>query len=1067
MRHFALAGRGTSDLGKFYFVKIGGWDRIDSDQKAYKPDAMNIILAEEKISGEQLPEQSFNQASIIFGREAGECDVFFEKEKYPMVSRRHAELRWVDGKWVIADLNSSYGTFLDGVRLTSPQAVSVDGLIQFGVDGPRIRVVWFEVLYESGYDITPVAQQSAPAAKPAQPGSLQNSGGGPAPPHTPIAKARIEFVGGVRRDPIELSKMSTWLGREPDCDLVFDASEGVVSRRHAEIRIEAGEYSIADNNSFNGTLINGQRITSPVPLFHDDKIQLGMGGPVLKFASPTRIRPGRETAMANQAAARPEGETTSAVDSKTIVFKATGDIGRPSEADAATPQLLMTAEFGSKSILTIGRDEANDIRLDGLQISKRHARLQKTPGGILVEDLGSTNGTFANGGRITRQIISPTDSVQIGSFLLRIDGAGRIGIFDTRSKTRVDAVNLSVDVRNRHGSGRIKLLDGVSVSFQPNEFIGILGPSGAGKSTLIDSLNGVKPASQGSVFINGLDLYRHRESLKQAIGYVPQEDIIHRELSVYRTLYYVARLRLSRDVSKREIDQIIDEVLDVTGLTEKRRAPISELSGGQRKRVSIAVELITKPSVIFLDEPTSGLDPTTEDRVMKLFRQIAEAGRTVIMTTHAMENIKLFDKIILLMRGKLVFYGRPEEALAYLGAGNFKQLFDKLQEPVEAGVREQGESNRPRLAESVSEEWKKRYLETPQYEELVRLPLKDAGTGQGGSRRAKIRLGVVGAFRQWLTLSRRYSGVLLKDRLNLLILFAQAPIIALLIFLVMGANRPRDFVYFAVSLVAIWFGTSVAAREIIRERPIYRRERMFNLGILPYLASKLFVLGFIVTLQSAMLFVPLKFFDLTGLMAMPGELFGIPQFWAMLLTAAVGVALGLLVSSLVRTSEMATSLVPLILIPQILFSGLVGVPEGVNRVIGMTVPAAWSFDTMKRFSTLDTLEREGSIPRGKTNGLGLYKYIETENEKSVEKAKRDVEELKQMSGGGTENGTPIKIPEDAIEVPEIKKLPGDLSGYITFLHPWMNEVLNQLVLMLMFLGLVVATLIVQRLKDLF
>jgi ABC-type multidrug transport system ATPase subunit len=168
-------------------------------------------------------------------------------------------------------------------------------------------------------------------------------------------------------------------------------------------------------------------------------------------------------------------------------------------------------------------------------------------------------------------------------------------------------------------------LDDVAFTIRPNEFVGLLGPSGAGKSTLMDALNGMRRATTGTVLINDLDLYQHLDVLKQSIGYVPQDDIIHRELTVYRTLYYVAKLRLAADVTADEIDQIVNEVMDVTGLSERRDVPVAQLSGGQRKRVSIAVELITKPSVIFLDEPTSGLDPATEDRIMRLFRQIAES----------------------------------------------------------------------------------------------------------------------------------------------------------------------------------------------------------------------------------------------------------------------------------------------------------------------------------------------------------------------------------------------------------------------------------------------------------
>jgi ABC transport system ATP-binding/permease protein len=725
------------------------------------------------------------------------------------------------------------------------------------------------------------------------------------------------------------------------------------------------------------------------------------------------------------------------------------------------PQLLLNASFGSNGALIIGRDEKCDIRLDGLQISNRHARLTRSGTEVLVEDLGSTNGIFINGNRSSRGVIGPSDSVQIGAFLLRLDPSGAIAVYDTRSKTRVDAVNLTSEIKTR--GGMLKLLDGISLSIAPNEFVGLIGPSGAGKSSLIEALNGVRPAGHGNVMVNDLDLYRHFDSLKQALGYVPQDDIIHRELTVYKTLYYVAKLRLSRDVSRSEIKTIIEEVLDVTGLSERRNVPVSKLSGGQRKRVSIAVELITKPSVIFLDEPTSGLDPVTEDRIMRLFKQIAESGRTVIMTTHAMENVPLFDKIVILMRGKLVFYGPPADALRHFAAENFTQLFKKLEEPVDRAIAEHGEAARTQIVEKIADDWKKRFESTSQHRDLIQKPLKQLGELKHSGLRERRRLGIFGAIRQWLTLSSRYMQVLLRDKLNLFILLMQAPAIAILTFFVMGDDKPRDFVYFVVALVAVWFGTTVAAREIVRERPVYRRERMFNLGILPYVGSKLFILGIIVAIQCLLLFVPLKFFDLTGLMAMPGEYGGVAQFWAMLLTAGVGVALGLLISAMVRTSEVATSLVPLILIPQILFSGLVGVPAGLNKVIGLAMPSAWSFDTMKRFSTLDTLEPEGADPRGPSKGMGLYRFIETENEKTLTRAKRDLEDYKRMGGAQIQESTDG---EDRLAIPEMKKIPEDLSGYVTFLHPWMNEVLNQLVLMLMFGMLVIGTLIVLKIKDL-
>ena len=1030
---------------------------------------MKIVLAE-TLNGASLPEKSFNQPVIRVGRDITDCQIIFDNAQFSMVSRRHAELRWQHGSWFLHDLNSSFGTFLNGQKIAAPQPIQIGSRLQFGTNGPVLNVVWFETNEAAQPVSAPVIYQSQTPLAP----HPSNSG------TTPPPEAQLEFADTAQFPaPFKINKDRLWLGRDPHGDIVFEANAVMVSRKHAEIRRVNGEFVVHDNGSFNGTLVNEQRISTPTPLYHNDRIELGLGGPTLRLNAPSKSAPpGASVAgQRNIAAGRMANADDAPLEnsSKTMIVNlgSMAKSGGKNES-AAQPSLLRSLTFGGKNELSIGRDEKSDIRIDGLQISNRHARLVSNNAGIFIEDQNSTNGVYVNGNRVSRQILTPNDAVQIGSFQIRIDNARNIGVFDTRSKTRIDSINITKTVKNRAGGGTIRLLDNVSLSIQPNEFVGLLGPSGAGKSTLMDALNGMRPASGGSVLINNLDLYQHLDSLKQSIGYVPQDDIMHRELTVYRTLFYVAKLRLSSDVSRTELDQIIEEVMDVTGLTERRDVPINQLSGGQRKRVSIAVELVTKPSVIFLDEPTSGLDPATEEKIMKLFRQIAESGRTVILTTHAMENVKLFDKIVVLIRGKLAFYGTPEEALAHLGAKSFKELYDKLEDPIEQRLKQSGNGNRREITEQVAEEWKQKFTRTPQYQKNVYEPLKDLGKVQSAGVSKKNRLGVFGSIRQFATLSRRYWEVLFRDKLNLFILLAQAPIIAVMLYFVMGGNQPRDFAYFVLSLVAVWFGISVSAREIIRERAVYNRERMVNLGLLPYIASKLFVLGIIVGIQCLTLFVPLKLLDLTGLMPLPGELLGIPQFWVMLLTAGVGIAFGLLISALVKTSEMATSLVPLILIPQILFSGLVGVPTGINKAAGLIMPATWSFDTMKRFSTLDTLEMEGADPHGKTGGKGLYKSIETENDEIIAAAKSDLDDYR------TTSETKLKDFQDDLQAgknvaapklgapPAIKnavKIPENLSSYINFLHPWMNEILNQIVLMLMFFLLAAATLIVLRLQD--
>src|SRR3989442_14086031 len=261
----------------------------------------------------------------------------------------------------------------------------------------------------------------------------------------------------------------------------------------------------------------------------------------------------------------------------------------------------------------------------------------------------------------------------------------------------------------------------------------------------------------------------------------------------------------------------------------------------------------------------------------------------------------------------------------------------------------------------------------------LRMPRGRAGAPAPPKRRATA----VDVVRQWGTLTRRYLEVLSRDKFNLLILFGQAPIIAFLTYLVVPDKSPRDFPYFVMALVAIWFGTSVASREIIRERAVYTRERMVNMRLLPYVGSKLFVLALIVSLQCLLLYGSLKFLHYIGLMSVPG--WAIPQVAIVLITAMVGIALGLFVSAVVKTSEMATSMVPLILIPQILFSGLVGVPQNTARAISTVVPATWAFDGIKRFSTLDTLDEDGSDSEGANKGRGLYKHIEDQNDENISK----------------------------------------------------------------------------------
>ncbi|MGH9969424.1 MAG: FHA domain-containing protein, partial [Pyrinomonadaceae bacterium] len=1023
---------------------------------------MPITFAEE-IKGQQLNERSYDAPVVAVGRNPATCKIVFDQKQWPTVSRQHAQFQLLNDSWFLADSGSTYGTFLNGQLIMEPTKVEVGSRVQFGPDGPILVVTRIENKLDKplGADATLIeesTQVSSPAPIPDLQASVQARP--TQPPKDIPAFVELSGLGTARLQRIELNKEVVRFGRDQALEGVIDAAAAVVSRRHAEIRKHNGRYVVVDLGSFNGTLLNDRRIAEPELLHHNDRIELGSGGPTIRYLDPANPPPVLASQPA-QNAGLPSGElglraAASSGKLATMVLRSESPLQITGGAGAG---MFTERPFGNMTRITIGRGEECNIRLDGLLISKRHAAVVNTNLDLTIEDLNSTNGTYVNGARITgHQSIRAEDVVQIGAFVLRVHPQRGITVFDTRAKTRIDVFQVTKEVRNRSGPGKVRLLDEVYLSIQPNEFVGLLGPSGAGKSTLMDSLNGMRPASSGQVLINNLDLYQHLESLKLSIGYVPQDDIIHRELTVYRTLYYVARLRLSRDISTKEINQIVGEVMDVTGLSERRDVPISQLSGGQRKRVSIAVELITKPSVIFLDEPTSGLDPATEEKVMKLFRQIAESGRTVILTTHAMENVKLFDKIVLLMRGKLVFYGRPEEALEHVGAESFKDLYDKLEAPInERLAKGDRPASREQVAEEVAEEWKRRFRHTPQYNLNVAIPLTEVSSRPQQAAPARRRTTLGDLLRQWATLARRYMGVLARDKFNLFILFAQAPIIALLTYLVVDAKGQRDFPYFILALVALWFGTSVAAREVIRERAVYDRERMVNLRLLPYVGSKLFVLLLIVSFQCILLFGTLKLLDLTTLMDLPGRFGGFPQLLVMILTGMVGIALGLFISAVVRTSEMATSLVPLILIPQILFSGLVGVPVGIARVAGVVMPATWSFDEMKRLSGLEVLrgKDEGAEPANKNEGRGLYKQIEHENDKNIQDARQRIEAYrsdaqkkskdfeknmdqyqKDLMKGDSPKKPTAPEPAPAPAVAAAKKVPDDLSTFVDFLHPW-------------------------------
>ncbi|MCS6861520.1 MAG: ATP-binding cassette domain-containing protein, partial [Abditibacteriales bacterium] len=503
-----------------------------------------------------------------------------------------------------------------------------------------------------------------------------------------------------------------------------------------------------------------------------------------------------------------------------------------SPGTADKPEACPTRVVALAPRLTVGRDATCDIVLDFPYVSRWHCQVRQTPQGYLLEDLQSTNGTFLNGVRVMQPaLLAQGDVVQIGLSRLIFED-GFLVHHEQTGRVRLAAVGLRQEVRRR--GQPISLLHNVTFAVEPQEFVAIVGASGAGKTTLLNALTGFRPAAQGSVRLNGVDFYQHIELFRAAIGWVPQEDIVHRELTVHRVLRYAARLRLPPDTEDAEIERLIDSVLDELELSHRKAAVVQTLSGGERKRVNVGVELLTRPSLLFLDEPTAGLDPGLERRFIALVKHLTREGRTILMVTHATDSIAECDMLLFLAPGgRLVFFGPPQEALSFFGVRDHADAYLRVTDDHPNGT-----------------DWEERYRGSVYYDRYVRQRLERSPNAPAPTTtRVLTALGAsrprASGWAQFKVLYQRYFDTLRGDPRNLAIMLGQAPVIALLLTLVFRPNlfaaeqRPDPHGVFPIQdapkllfllvISALWFGTCNAAREITKERPLYCRERLVNL----------------------------------------------------------------------------------------------------------------------------------------------------------------------------------------------------------------------------------------------
>ncbi|MCA1666131.1 MAG: FHA domain-containing protein [Thermomicrobia bacterium] len=747
-----------------------------------------------------------------------------------------------------------------------------------------------------------------------------------------------------------------------------------ISRKHMEITLGTdGLYYAHDLGSANGMTVNG-RPEQNVPLKPGDLVQLGQymllfSVETASVADPTRMQQETRIASGPSPAVAVAGATPGAV--------------APDSNDDEGGIAASLMVYG-KEMATIGRASENDLVLDHPQVSRRHAQVRWNGSQYVINDLNSTNGVYVNGERMREAVLPEGARVQIGPFrFLFVQGALR----QQHDHIRLDAINITQEVGEH-----VLLLRDVAFSVLPKEFVCIVGGSGAGKSTLLDAISGVRPASHGEVLYNGTDYYANMDEFRALIGYVPQDDIVPMYLTVAQALTYAARLRLPHDTRPEEIQERVNRAMDLMELTARKDVEIYRLSGGQRKRVSIGVELLTEPTLFFLDEPTSGLDPGLETRMMQLMRKVADTDKTVILVTHATQNITLCDKVVFMAPGGyLAFFGPPREALEFFNVETFAEIYTTL-----------GEPNAP-------EEWAKRYAKSPYHAKYVDARIGRALAAQGRQRglpppavRPDQKLQRAESLGQFMTLTARYIATILKDSRNLAILLLQAPIIALLLGMTYGRKvftvllqtnalgqpsgvswrpGPASTLTTLVVIVALWFGVSNSAREIVKEASIFRRERMVNLRLGPYLASKFVVLMALCLIQNLILLGVLELlspYRLQKPIQFPPYLEPIGGSWiktyvTMIVVSLAGIALGLMLSAFVANPDRAASIVPIVLIPQIIFSGtLVKVAELPlpGKILSWFVAGNWGVQAVGRASGVgDVANAAAQLDIAKNGGV--------------------------------------------------------------------------------------------------
>ena len=539
-------------------------------------------------------------------------------------------------------------------------------------------------------------------------------------------------------------------GRDPDrCDIVIPMS--TISGVHGKIKFANGKTYVGDVGSTNGTYL--------------------YRGEIYEWMKPRKYYQ------------KESGDWILRIDAK-------NHVSNQSAVIILTDSLQKSAwqcQTLSEGLTLIGRGSDNTIVMDSPGISRKHAAIMNQNGVYTIIDYGSMNGVYVNGKRVNRdERIAEKDMIQIANFLFFVVD-GKLLYQGAMSGVSLRLENISKEVGR--GTGRKKILNQVYGDIGSNEFVAIIGGSGAGKTTVMNAMSGFDRDIEGNVFCNGIDLRRNFNSLKNMIGFVPQQDIIYENLKLKKMLLYTAKMKMSSDTTRAEMELRIYKVLEMVDLTEHADTYIRKLSGGQKKRASIAVELLADPGLFFLDEPTSGLDPDTEQSLMHTLASLSKSeGKTIIMVTHTTQSIHLCDKVIFMgPGGKICYCGPPSEMNEYFGKQDLVEIYNEL------AVN--------------TDNWNGYYLQNywqKRQEEPALTKAEDTFIKNSARRN-------VSWFKQLRVLTARYMNLIKNDYSRLLLLLVQPVAIALLLFLVAQEGTFVNFddtksILFALSCSGIWIG---------------------------------------------------------------------------------------------------------------------------------------------------------------------------------------------------------------------------------------------------------------------